>query len=640
MPSIVIKEIDATTAGNAAVETDVVFIPGFMNTSFSDKDYWDDAKTRTPAKAKVPTLCTSVAQFERCFGKKPAKLVDVNNEFKYSDITTSGYTTTGKEETEKKDGKISGTTLTIAKSITKSVFAHPSLTESNHTVTLGAGVKTIELPVQVTKGSYTVDTDLDSEGGSDTAVATYDVKVVHGGNTVYANVGKDGSTIKLATAPEAECTVYYYEASSAVKLTFINEVKENNEVISSSRNTIYVNGISGEGTYTVDLTGVELPETYTNYEVSYFTGTTVVAGTKIFEGALGADNLAFNDDGEGNYFDPSYIYAKELLALGLPVLYCSYNTEGDGINPSAGILYGWLLNDSDEGAFNLVADRGMYDVKYITTGGYPNFESEPAIYTKMKSLAVQRGDCVALIDHLNAPDAVLLGESSFYGRIVKAFEGDPDGDKCAAFTPWVNIKGTAVTGTHTLPPSFAYLSALAVSIRTNANWLAVAGATRGAIPNLDGDAPLNIDKVLTNSIAEEGYQHRKGVSINAITNIQPYGYRIWGNRTLKTNPENLVATSFLNIRNLVSEIKKVTYRACRKYMFEQNNDILWTNFKAAIEPTLEQMRTGAGISGYKIIKETTNEKAKLVATIKLYPIYAVEDFEITVRMEDDEIALS
>ena len=635
MPSIVIKEIDATTAGNAAVETDVVFIPGFMNISFSDKDSWDDVKTRTPAKAKVPTLCTSVAQFERCFGKKPAKLVDVNGEFKYSDIITSGYTTSGKEETEEKVGKISGTTLTINKSITGSVFAHPSLTESKHTVTLEAGVKTIKLPVQVVKGSYTVGTDLDGEGGSDTAVATYDVKVVHGGNTVYANVGKDGSTIKLATAPGTECTVFYYEASSAVKLTFINEVKENDEVVSSSRNSIYVNGVSSEGTYTINLTGVELPESYTKYEMSYFIGAEVVPGTKIFESTLGADNLAFKEG-----VDPSYIYAKELLTLGLPVLYCSYNTEGDGVNPSAGTLYGWLLDDSDEGAFKTVADRGMYDIKYITTGGYPNFESNPSIYTKMKSLAVQRGDCVALIDHLNAPDEKLLGEESFYGRIVKAFEGDIDGDKCAAFTPWVNIKGTAVTGTHTLPPSFAYLSALAVSVRTNASWLAVAGATRGAIPNLDGDAPLDIDKVLTNSIAEEGYQHRIGVSINAITNIQPYGYRIWGNRTLKTNTENLVATSFLNIRNLVSEVKKVTYRACRKYMFEQNNDILWTNFKADIEPTLEQMRTGAGISGYKIIKETTNEKAKLVATIKLYPIYAVEDFEITVRMEDDEIALS
>ena len=102
MPSIVIKEIDATTAGNAAVETDVVFIPGFMNTNFSNTDYWDDDKTRTPAKAKVPTLCTSVAQFERCFGKKPATLSDVTDEFKYSDIITSGYTLTGKEEKEEK----------------------------------------------------------------------------------------------------------------------------------------------------------------------------------------------------------------------------------------------------------------------------------------------------------------------------------------------------------------------------------------------------------------------------------------------------------------------------------------------------------------------------------------------------------
>jgi hypothetical protein len=52
------------------------------------------------------------------------------------------------------------------------------------------------------------------------------------------------------------------------------------------------------------------------------------------------------------------------------------------------------------------------------------------------------------------------------------------------------------------------------------------------------------------------------------------------------------------------------------------------------------MKTGAGLSGYKIIKGTTSEKAKLVAVIKLYPIYAVEDFDITVQMLDDEISVS
>ena len=96
---------------------------------------------------------------------------------------------------------------------------------------------------------------------------------------------------------------------------------------------------------------------------------------------------------------------------------------------------------------------------------------------------------------------------------------------------------------------------------------------------------------------------------------------------------------FLNIRNLVSDVKKQVYVTAKKYMFEQNTDILWVNFKAGITPLLDRMQSGQGLSGYKIIKGTTDEKAKVVATIKLYPYYAVEEFEITVIISDEEVTV-
>ena len=356
---------------------------------------------------------------------------------------------------------------------------------------------------------------------------------------------------------------------------------------------------------------------------------------------------------KANTYDKSYIYAKELLNLGIPVLYesiNSYNPEGTVEAPDIKKMYTAMQGD----LFTVIQEKGEFDIKYITSGGYPTFETgigEPStttndIATKMITAAYNRGDCVALIDHTDNPDRDLTGVNSFYDAIkVFAKAKSTMSDFAAAFTPWVTIDCVTLSGkknTNSMPPSFAYLAALAKSIKTNANWIAIAGATRGQIPNLSSANSLNITKRLTNSIAENEYQNRDGISINAITNIKPFGYRIWGNRTLKDNSieQNLTATSFLNIRNMVSDIKKVAYMACKKYMFEQNNDVLWTNFKSYIEPTLDKMQTGAGLSGYKIIKQPTTEKAKLIAIIKLYPLYAVEDFEITVTMEDDEIAVS
>lgn len=362
----------------------------------------------------------------------------------------------------------------------------------------------------------------------------------------------------------------------------------------------------------------------------------------------------------GSGVDKSYIYAKELIASGLPVLYESINDidscdkDGNAIEFSSDTMKLYLQGDTDSGiesVYDKLWDRGEYQFKYLTSGGYPSFDGEGIqIATKMANLTQSdskegdtksRGDCIALLDYEDDVNMPLSGTNSVYELVKTQFASLGGAEGSAVFTPWVNMNFITYDETLSMPGSFGYLMALAKSLRTNPSWLAIAGATRGQIPNLDGDKPLNINKTLTNAIAES-YQNRDGISINAITNIKPFGYRIWGNRTLKNNSVegDLTATSFLNTKTMVCDVKKVVWDACRKYMFEQNNDVLWLNFKSYIEPTLNQMKTGAGLSGYKIIKGTTNEKAKLVATIKLYPLYAVEDFEVTVQMLDEEIAVS
>lgn len=441
---------------------------------------------------------------------------------------------------------------------------------------------------------------------------------------------------------------------------------------------------------------------------------TLCTSVSQFEKCFGKNPYA-----DSGFTDMSYVYAKELLSLGLSVLYESINSKNDtktsytlltkvpddwtdnydtyftkskvgnkdvytkvekgtevptfetnkyykevvSPTPSETAMTTFLTSNATDGPSLLkLKERGEYQFKYLTTGAYGNFKSSDSDHIIAKNMvdvasnSGERGDCIVLIDHENNADAALDKNSAPYNKIIEWAKGLTEGaDSCAAFTPWVNVFPTTYVTLDadkkpvpaTMPPSFAYLSALAVSLRTNASWMAVAGVTRGQIPNLSSSNPLNLNKILTNSIAES-LQNRGdengsvGVSINAITNIKPFGYRIWGNRTLKNNldTKGLTATSFLNVKTLVCDVKKIVWDACRKYMFEQNNDVLWLNFKSYIEPTLDRMKTGAGLSGYKIIQNTVTDKAKLSATIKLYPIYAVEDFEVTVQMLDDEISVS
>ena len=298
--------------------------------------------------------------------------------------------------------------------------------------------------------------------------------------------------------------------------------------------------------------------------------------------------------------------------------------------------------------FDKLTDRGDYQLKFITSGSYPVFEyntdkADNAITNKMLKVAAMRGDAVALIDYVDNPARALAGSddnTTLYYAVQNIAELDvTTGSKIedarkygAMFAPWAMYLAKTISANSNLPASFAYLLSLSNSIKTNANWYAVAGVTRGLVPNL-----LSVDQNITGAMAEE-LQSKDGISINPIVMIKPYGYCIWGNRTLNKN-EGLVASSFLNIRALTNDVKKVVYETARKLTFELNSDILWLNFKAEIEPTLDKMVSGNGLTNYKILRKATNKRATIEAVIRLYAVEAIEDWDITIELADNYISV-
>lgn len=327
-------------------------------------------------------------------------------------------------------------------------------------------------------------------------------------------------------------------------------------------------------------------------------------------------------------------------------------------------MYTELDTCFDSGNIDGLIDKGNISIKYLTSGGYPTVEYDNnSLAVKMINIAESRGDCVAILDHTNKPERTtnINTEANIYNYVKSTECQSLHSEFATMFTPWAEyartttdkdidasgtvsvIKDKSLIGLSSveLPGSYAYLITLADSIQTNANWLAVAGSARGVVKNL---AAKGMKVNITNGSAD-AMQPRDAVAINAITNIKPYGYTIWGNRTLKNNGEkgNLTATSFLNVRNLISDVKKRIYRVARQLTFEQNNDVLWVNFKSLISSLLDQMLSGYGISGYKIVRdnehEKASEKATICAKVILYPTYAVEDFYITIVLKDDEVTV-
>ena len=273
-----------------------------------------------------------------------------------------------------------------------------------------------------------------------------------------------------------------------------------------------------------------------------------------------------------------------------------------------------------------LADKALYDIRFLTTGAYPQG------YADMVSCATKRGDCVALLDH--SPDLKDVAK-------IRAAFSAVQSKYAAAFTPWFT-SNVEEFGTSLIPPSFGYLFAYARSVQSNPDWYAVAGTFRGSIPELDkvekdystAEVEMLQGRAADQEVELDGTGDNVGIAINPIAYVRGFGYLIWGNRTLIENKGSTKATSFLNVRNLCSDIVKTLYAAARKYTFEQNSNTLWLNFKYQIQPLLDRMVSGNGILSYTFEQLPATAKARLKARITITPIEGVEDFDLELVLED------
>lgn len=317
------------------------------------------------------------------------------------------------------------------------------------------------------------------------------------------------------------------------------------------------------------------------------------------------------------------LLAERLLSLGLYVLYEAFDTtvEKEGnISPD----------------FSKLKDKGLYPVKFLTTGAYANMDK----IDSMLECAKYRKDCIALIDHdKDMTESGLSFAESVHDAFNKLQNTNDELKYGAAFTPW--CKFSLSNETLELPGSFAYLSAFANSIQSRPDWYASAGAKGGLIPGLvaplellgDADARILQAREIT-ADGDFADTDNIGIAVNPICNVRPFGYVVWGNRTLINNDGDLIFSSFLNVRNICCDLSKELYNTSREFTFEQNSDILWLNFYNRMAKTLDKMVSGNGIRGYKLLQEPTERKACLKARLKVRPVEAVEDFDLTLEMTD------
>ena len=254
-----------------------------------------------------------------------------------------------------------------------------------------------------------------------------------------------------------------------------------------------------------------------------------------------------------------------------------------------------------------------------------------------------RGDCIALFDidesKLSASYATPKELATAFGDQAKLIEANKN---CAIFAPRVvyveNEDEVYGANDIALPCSLHFLLCAAKAQENYAEWYAAAGYTRGIANKTIKYTTYNFGDLVINTLAPRepnSYIGDNGKAINLILNERG-SYYLWGNRTAASLDKNgLKFSHFLNIRQLCTTLKQVIWEASRRFTFDPNSDVLWINFVNAIRPTLERMKGDQGIAGYRISKVETTEKAVLKAIIRIVPIEAVEDFDISIYLEDN-----
>lgn len=342
--------------------------------------------------------------------------------------------------------------------------------------------------------------------------------------------------------------------------------------------------------------------------------------------------------------------ARELLEIGYTVYYkVLENNDKDDPDPNKTVLAQLLNRD----LWEPLKDRSTYRIRYLTNGGCYNYNvyklmADVANFNNNETLtkaytleaASGRGDCVALLDidetnlvNLNTQEAI----ATAFGDEAKLIGSQISGAEkyCAIFAPRVVYTGSEDYDIK-YPASFNYLLCAAKARENYAEWWAAAGYTRGISYKNIEYTTYNFGDLLINTLAPRQGNGYTNIAINLILNERG-NYYLWGNRTalpLDMEKDNLKFSHFLNVRQLCITLKQTIYEATRQFTFDPNSDILWINFVNAIRPTLERMKGDQGIAGYKISKVATDKKAVMMAKIRIVPIEAVEDFDISIYLED------
>jgi len=283
------------------------------------------------------------------------------------------------------------------------------------------------------------------------------------------------------------------------------------------------------------------------------------------------------------------------------------NAKGyDGDSPTAADYIGVVDGDGGHTGLKCFYQVESYDINLLAVPGV----SLPAVIQEMIALCEVRHDCLALVDPpmgLSVQEVVdWHNGSGSYSGLHSAFVTN----KAALYYPWVKMYDPYNSRELMLPPSCILPGVFAYSDQQGESWFAPAGITRGKVTGA-----LGTERILGQGDTDYMYGPGNGNAVNAIMTFSKDGVVVYGQRTLQRHPS---ALDRVNVRRLLFYIEKNVARAVRVLAFEQNDPILWENFRNLVEPFLQNLVGRRALEDFIVVCDATTNTPERRNNNELY----------------------
>jgi len=277
------------------------------------------------------------------------------------------------------------------------------------------------------------------------------------------------------------------------------------------------------------------------------------------------------------------------------------------------------IESATTNAYELLRDsEGFNDIDFLIPG---KISVERA--SKLIDIASSRKDCMAVISPRRS-DVINSSASSIKTEAIIDFFSGLASSSFAIFDSGYKYIYDKFNDTYRYVPCAADVAGLCISTTINSEtWFSPAGYNRGNLKNATKLAyspkQSERDRLYTNRI-------------NPIVSFPGQGIVLFGDKTALSSPS---AFSRINVRRLFIELEKNVATFSKFQLFEINDEITRSSFKAAVEPYLRGVQGRRGIYDFLVICDETNNSADVIdrnefnAEIYIKPARSINYITIT-----------